>query len=437
MKLKLLVTVLLAFLSQPATANTDHGVWFEIPVYDYPFNNSDDNPPDWFSMRQSMSLSTGYLQTVHRLIGGDNAEHNGLWWKYLLMAGYDYATMTYPIGAGWAHEEWHRAVLTRHQISSFNEMNAWPSGGDVVAVDHVSDEALIKLKAESPADMVRLSSAGMEAQVYQNNKIAESHFFRDARSRDETILWLNAMNIASYMLDCASTEADTKTDQEMAEEGTNVKIRDFTGLDCTAWVYDLFRPDEPYTSRGPHPSGVGLKRYIKWSDLTGQEQDFLSLQSKLSYLNFINPFLLGIRDFRTSWGRFNFTMAHYLTSFGGNVDLNFFLDINKSKWLVTVHNGMTNKRYFPGLTVKWVMAEIAKSLHMTASGTGWIQPKDQRFDATESDTLVDGAIEFTLRPQDSFEYFLGYEVKTAGWVAGNVYLDNNWSVYTGFRAGLF
>ncbi|WP_413558008.1 hypothetical protein [Bdellovibrio sp. HCB209] len=435
-KKALLLTLLATILTSNAQAD-EHGVWFEIPVYDYPFNNSDDNPPDWFSMRQSMSLSTSYIQTVHRVLGGDNTHEEGLWWRYGLMAAYDFATMTYPIGPGWAHEEWHRAVMTRHQISSFNEMNAWPTGSAVVAVDHVSDDALIALKRDHPADQVRLSSAGMEAQVYQNLKVEESHFFRDARSRDETLLWLNALNVTSYMLQCAGPDADTTTDDEMAEEGANVKIRDFTGLDCTAWVYDLFRPDEAYTARGTHPSGVGIKRYIKWSDLNGQEQDFLSLQSKLSYLNFLDPFLLGIKDFRTSWGRINAKTSHYLTSFGGNIDLHVFLDIHNSKWLVTLHNGMTNKRYFPGLTVKWVAAEIADSLHMTLSGTGWAQPKDQRFDATETDMLVDGAVEFTYRGHNRVEYFVGYEVKTPGFVAGNVYLDSNWSAYTGFRVGMF
>ncbi len=36
------------------------------------------------------------------------------------------------------------------------------------------------------------------------------------------------------------------THDAVREEGADVKRRDFVGLDFTAWVYDLFRPDEPY-----------------------------------------------------------------------------------------------------------------------------------------------------------------------------------------------
>jgi len=81
---------------------------------------------------------------------------------------------------------------------------------------------------------------------------------------------------------------DIDTDNIMNNEGTNILIRDFVGMDFTSWVYDLFRPNEPYTNRGIHPSGVGIKRYIKTSDLTKEEQSYLKLQGFLSLFNFIS-----------------------------------------------------------------------------------------------------------------------------------------------------
>ena len=38
--------------------------------------------------------------------------------------------------------------------------------------------------------------------------------------------------------------------EHATKEGTNVEKRDFMGWDLTAWVYDLFRPDEEYQQRG-------------------------------------------------------------------------------------------------------------------------------------------------------------------------------------------
>ncbi|MFV3408757.1 hypothetical protein ACNH6C_09135 [Bdellovibrio bacteriovorus] len=433
-KVKSLLLALLVVAGHQATANP--GVWLDLPVYEYPFNSTTTHGPDYFSMRQSSAISTGFLQTVHRGIGGDSKESVG-WWRWILIGGFDYLTSTVPVGAGWGHEEWHRAVMTRREIGSFNSMNAFPWGQGVIAVDHVNDADLIKLKDEHPAEMVRLSSAGMEAQVYQNMLVEKSHFYRDARSRDTFLLWFNNMNVTSYMLQCASTDADKTTDEEMAEEGADVKRRDFTGLDCTAWVYDLFRPDEPYANRGTHPSGVGIKRYIKYSDLTSEEQNFLKLQASLSYFNFVDPFLFGFTDFKAGWGRWNFKFNHYLTSFGGTVDANLFLEMHKHKFLVTLHNGMTPKRYFPGMSLQWIDAQLTHHLFVTLGTTAWMQPKDQRYDAEDAEWLLDGNIEVALRTSDAFEYYVGYESKTPGWKAGNVYLDDNWSVWTGFRLGLF
>ena len=48
--------------------------------------------------------------------------------------------------------------------------------------------------------------------------------------------------------------ADKFTIKSNLEE-RNIAKRDFVGLDCNAWVYDLFRPNEPYELRGIHPIG--------------------------------------------------------------------------------------------------------------------------------------------------------------------------------------
>lgn len=130
-------------------------------------------------------------------------------------------------------------------------------------------------------------------------------------------------------------------------------------------------------------------------------------------------------------------MNHYLASFGGNVDMHLFLNVDHHKWLVTLHNGMTNSGYFPGMTFKWIETEISPSFYVTASATGWLQPKDQRFDATTTDFVADAGLEFMYYAPKSREYYLGFEAKTPGGIAGNVYLDANFSTYTGVRIGMF
>src|SRR6185436_9321120 len=72
-------------------------------------------------------------------------------------------------------------------------------------------------------------------------------------------------------------------------DDADIRVRDFTGHDILAWAYDLHRPNEPYAARGIHPSGVGIDRYRKPSDLRPEEMQYLRRQGKLQVLNFFDP----------------------------------------------------------------------------------------------------------------------------------------------------
>jgi hypothetical protein len=67
---------------------------------------------------------------------------------------------------GWTHEEWHRAVLASHDVSSRNTIYDPANWGDsVIAVDSVTDADLQRLKSTWPADTARLQEAGNEANL--------------------------------------------------------------------------------------------------------------------------------------------------------------------------------------------------------------------------------------------------------------------------------
>ena len=88
-----------------------------------------------------------------------------------------------------------------------------------------------------------------------------------------------------------------------------------------AWVYDLFRRSEPYGARPPHPTGVGIQRPVAWSDLSGEEQDYLQRQQLLSLINFANPFAFFPHHLGGERWQANLMAQHTLTSFGYSVDL--------------------------------------------------------------------------------------------------------------------
>ncbi len=435
---------LLVFFSAPiasaSESSTSDQVRLDFPLLDLPFN-SDEPAPNLLSMRQTLEFSTSFYQGFHRLIGGEpgtERQSGRIWW----ILGFDLLTNYIPLGSSWMHEEWHRAVMSNRHIGSFNDVNTLPFGKTLIAVSHVDDADLIRLKREHPADQVRMGSAGMEAQIQQNLRIEKDHFFNHGRTEDRLVMLMNTIGVSSYLAACSSKDADTSTDQQNSGDGSDVSKRDFTGLDCTAWAYDLFRPDEPYTQRGTHPSGVGVDRYIRYSDLNDREKKFLSEQMQLSLLNFVDPFLYNFQEFHTHLLgedlRWNFRMSHTLTSFGGVVNAHLFVEKNSEKYLITLHDGMTDARIFPGLTVEWVESPLRWDHYKLTSGiTIWQQPRGQRVEEAQSETVVDVMSQIFYELREGETLFAGLEAKTPGWIAGNVYLDRNLSAWAGFRITAF
>lgn len=129
----------------------------------------------------------------------------------------------------------------------------WPAmaaSADLVAsvVDHVDDADLARRKAEHPAETVRLMEAGMEAEQAILDRLADDLFYQDRRgtwrgpfhsgeSWMSPPLLVGALSPMLYDLRCASEGSDDLTDTEN-QLRLQVEGRDFTGLDCTAWVSD-------------------------------------------------------------------------------------------------------------------------------------------------------------------------------------------------------
>ncbi len=409
----------------------------DIPLYDAPFNY-ERGGYSFPSMRQSVALSTGFYENMHRWIGGQPPQDDS--WRFFGIVGFDILANWTPLGSSWMHKEWNRAVLTRRDISSYDGTYRFPFFHDVISVDNVSDTDLIRMKKDFPSDQVRMSSAGMESRVAQNLLIERHHFFDGSRTFDEFVLWANALNSTVYLSVCGTNGSNLATQKMRTNEGADIGKRDFTGLDCDAWVYDLFRPDEPYSARGLHPSGVGINRYISHSQLTNQERDFLRRQIFLSLLNFADPFLYGMEGWDgTFFGKeihWNANIAHTLTSFGYVVDARLFLKHDLENFLITLHNGFGNY-YFPGLTVEWLDHPVGDGFSVSTAVTLWSQPRDQRMGADQAQLLADLSTQFAFHWTPATSTYFGVEAKTPGWALGDPYLNANVSVWTGVKTSFF
>src|SRR5690606_10613802 len=281
----------------------------DLPILDLPFAiESAKSGQLWnsFSMEQSLAVT----QDLHRI---NYHLNNRLWDKWIepdskrsrtlnrvaanLSSGLiDYVFTYYGIvfSAQWLHEEYHRNALTLNGISSYNETyNRFTSGHANGSISRVRDEDLVRIKRESPQELVRSFAAGIESEYLLLRGLQKDNFYRRSEHPNILLNLLLTKHAVDYVNQFRKKDYNASIDS-MNAHGLTVNSRDYVGWDFTPWVYDLFRPDEPYEARGVHPSGVGVDRAIKTTSLSGEEYSYLKKMGRMQYLNFLSPFMLGI-----------------------------------------------------------------------------------------------------------------------------------------------
>jgi hypothetical protein len=402
-------------------------MYLNLPLAEAPYNYA--NGFRVPGMTQSMKLSNSTEYAVHSFI---DYTLSPLPWSLQgigLFFG-EYFLTYIPGGTGWGHEEWHRAVMGQYGINSFDDIYNMKIGASTVSVSHEKDSDLVWLKAHHNDDMVRLMEAGNEANIEQTKIMRRDDFFSGRSPEHDRIGWiLSLVNVTMYIQTCTTSEADTMTD-DMNKKETTISERDFTGLDFTAWIYDLNRPNEPYSARGMHQSGTGYDRYIKKSDLTDSEKKYLSRTWKMSLLNFVSPQLFGFSNFQLPMmnGKVvyaNGFLYHHLTSFGwdAGMDLFFMYGDHKIEWIL---HGYSNKKVLlPGIECSIVREEVElfnNKVYVTARAMGYLQPKDGLFHTTKSvpGGLLGAGIAYPLTSW--CEVYAEVSAKSYGWIAGSVRL---------------
>jgi hypothetical protein len=244
--------------------------------------------------------------------------------------------------------------------------------------------------------------------------------------------------------------ADVATNDANAKEKT-IASRDFTGMDFLGWTYDLFRPGEPYANRGIHPSGIGINRYIKTTDLTHEELTYLKRQGNLQFLNLLSPALIDLRLLGIDLNRIPFSdndwfgalaLHHYLTSFGNDISCVVFMRDANNKFIFSFHSFQNYRRSFPAIeaqVIDYKKSLFSHSLFISPRIMAGIQPLGQGFMTNKAAFfgLAQCKIEFAPSSQSMVNPFVELSVKSKGWVAGNEFLDDNFSVRCGIASRLF
>lgn len=163
------------------------GLVLDFPLLDLPYQRYATNTTGNFfagyanpSMPQSLAMSNNLYSSAHygfsKLFESKNLFKKNLL-TYIFTTGFDVVSLFAPLGTGWLHEEYHRAVMTRRTINSFNDMNTFPIGKEVVSVSRVKNEDLIRLSNRYTSDFIRLQTAGIEGQYHQIQTLQKNNFF--------------------------------------------------------------------------------------------------------------------------------------------------------------------------------------------------------------------------------------------------------------------
>ena len=348
--------------------------------------------------------------------------------------GTDYLAIKLPYGFAYQHEEFHRAVMSSRHIYSYDEVWKFGKGLDI-AVTNVKDEDLVYLKANHPADQVRLSAAGVEGEYAFLLRMREDNFFRQTGYPFLGISLLGTIHAVSYVNLPFTERFNSITDSILAHDRDNILARDFTGGDFSAWVYDLFTPEGPYEDRGTWPGGLGIKRPVKESDLTAEMKDFLRETGNMQYLNFISPFMIGINRIQLKPGYFfNFALRSIPTSFGYYAGGDFFLDFNDRQVLLNLGINRSKSLILPSVDVTYynIIRREDSRFSANVNLSGWLQPKDQLFAADKASPGMAVGVQPRFDIGERFTIMADLSYKTKGWVFGNPYLDEKLTFRLGF-----
>lgn len=413
---------------------TDAGVYLELPVIDMPAD-AEGVRRAAPSMQQSLWLTSDLYALAHYGLGQLVDPYSDSFWKRVLavttIGAFDALTIEVPFLAAWQHEEWHRAVMSYRQIDSKDDVYDLRLFSSLVNVSHVADDDLVRLKRDHPADQVRLSAAGIEGNYELARNIEKAHFFGHTKTYDGALVTILHAENFLYWHTCASGDDHRQQEPDIA-------TRDFTGLDCLGWTYDLFRPDEPYAARGLDPQG-GIQRYRGRADLSSDERAYLGTQRWLSLLSFLDPNVLGIHAFESGEIRWNVAARHEPTSFGSDTGADVFFERGKLAAFARLHVYANRTHAFPGASVEvWrVRPDETLPIDLTLTGALWLQPARQRFETAHPAPggLAQARVRFPF--DEKVAPYTEFELKTAGWVAGDVALGAGGAVRMGVTSTLW
>ena len=351
--------------------------------------------------------------------------------RYALGLGFAKYGSELPIPLGvWAHEEFHRSVLGINDISPKNGnwlLNRWDG-----TVYGVSDAQLEQLKSTNIDQLLYSYVAGVQYEIALNEKTTLNDFYKKRTFTKNALLLYNACYVWDYFRFSTSAKSDSVKVLAPPNESKNPMERDYAGADLTAWVFDMFNPLVPFSSREAFPNGEGVNRRIGFSDLSSEAQSYLVKQKKLSLLNFLNPAIFFINRIKVnSVFSFNFFTQYSPTHFGNDVAVFLPVQYKKYDLLINAHNYNNQTSSGWGIGLGLYHFKMNEKIESDFTLNMWNQPESFFDNKMIFGGLVNVNTKYYFRK--NFAGFVSAAAKTQGWTIGNPYLESTISVRIGLN----
>ncbi len=439
--MKSLILVLIALLSLYNANSQDIATYklrLDAPLIEIPDNFT--LPQNYPSMDQALKYSgdvyeLGFwgIDELGNKLFKDNEgnKFSNFTFKYILGLAFAKYGSELPIPLGvWGHEEYHRAILGSSDLSSKN--GNWLFSRWDGTVYGVSDEELSSLKQNDLNTLLYSYVGGIHYETDLNRHITTDDFFKKRTLYKNALILYNAWYVYDYFSFSASDKSDTVKIKAPDDESANPMERDFAGADLTAWVYDMFNPEAPYTNRDAFPEGEGVNRRIGFSDLSEEAGDYLKKQKNLSLLNFLNPAIFFINRIEIS-NDFSFTLftQYAPTHFGNDVAVYFPFKYRNNNLLFNFHSYSNKDHSGFGIGAGAYYLRLSDKIEGDVSLNFWNQPKSFFSDEKQTGGYLNLVSRYNIN--DALAISVGVDGKTKGWMLGEQTLDNNISLQAGIR----
>ena len=366
-----------------------------------------DSPAQIFTMRQA---DLDYLSAYRLFARGLYSVTRSDKLAYLIQIGVQVMFFR-PI----THEGAHRIILTGTGIGSIVR----PLDGEVVGV---TNQTLEDLRDRDLPAFIRMHTSGLESDYMLTKRIETIGSFEQDDFKNYMIeYWLRKIEIIQYYaLGLFKYEAG------FTENPDELK-RDIVGFDTYGAVRHLFRPT------------MDFEVYTSYSELTPEERTFVNRLGVRSFLNLLNPLMIGKSNFKlNTTTSINAGMGYAMAPFGDFIDENVWIRHKSLNFGIYVRQFQNKANWFNGFGISLIDYHPAKRLSADFTGHFWQQPVNLDFNTSEH--FTGGAFDADFRyffPNKTagvlhgFSLDLGFIYKTKGFLPEEIQMNE----HLGFRIG--